>query len=171
MAGDPAFTAYAWLISPCDNPYGYVHNQRETESGIDLNRIFDAPTRYPESAFIASSVAGVVRRCAIDLHEDDESAGFYLWERRSSNQPALGPRIIERVSAVCPINRTPMIENHANHNGVITLLDRAPTKGWTRGHYLGECLILETPAQIDLRARVNAHLEAIRAVLTHLGAS
>jgi hypothetical protein len=163
--GDPDFAPYGWLISPCDNPFGYERNLRESESGIDLNRVFDAPERFPQTAFVAASLAGVDWERAMDLHEDSESGGFYLWERRPSSKPPFGYRIIARVEKICPINREPEIEGHKNDNGVVTLLDHAGSKGWTRGHYLGESLVSETPTRFALETRIAAHLEVIRTVL------
>ena len=32
---------FSFLVIPCINPYGYVHNTRETLNGIDINRAFE----------------------------------------------------------------------------------------------------------------------------------
>ncbi|MCZ6681319.1 MAG: succinylglutamate desuccinylase/aspartoacylase family protein [Candidatus Poribacteria bacterium] len=170
VAGDPIFAQYAWLISPCDNPFGYERDVRENEAGVDLNQAFGAPDCFPQTSFIAASLKGVHVDMAIDLHEDCDSDGFYLWERRPSSRTPIGHQIIQRVERICAINCDPQIEGHPNEHGVITLLDTVGSKGWTRERYLAEsiqtgCLILETPMGLDLEKRVRIHLDAIRSVL------
>ena len=153
---------FNWLISPCDNPFGYERNIRENAAGLDLNRMFETPNRCSETTFIAESLlrtqpirATIQPRhnttidLARDLHKDTDSAGFYLWERRASAWLPIGNAVVKNVVGMCAINREPVIEDHRNENGVITLLDTVTTKGWTRGKYLSEqiktrCLILET---------------------------
>jgi hypothetical protein len=173
VAGNPDFARYAWLISPCDNPFGYERDLRENEVGVDLNQIFDSPERFPQTSFIVASLKGVDIDMAVDLHEDCDSDGFYLWERRASSRAPIGHQIIERVEKMCAINCEPEIEGHLNDNGVITLLDTVGSKGWTRGRYLAEsigscCLILETPTRLDLETRVQIHLAAIGTVLDNI---
>lgn len=181
---------YNWLISPCDNPYGYERDIRENAAGLDLNRMFETPTQYPETAFIAESLQrkqcvhlqntrgnNSIRKrgrieLALDLHEDSDSNGFYLWERRTSQCFPIGNAIVKNVEELCVINREPLIENHHNENGVVTLLDQVTTKGWTRGRYLAEhvntrCLILETPTHLDWETRIAAHLMAIQTAAKH----
>ncbi len=182
---------YNWLISPCDNPYGYERDIRENAAGLDLNRMFETPIQCPETAFIAESLQRT--QCsppqnthsnhttkkrarielALDLHEDSDSNGFYLWERRTSQCFPIGNAIVNNVAGLCAINREPQIENHHNENGVVTLLDKVTTKGWTRGRYLAEqvntrCLILETPTQLDWETRIAVHLMAVQTAIKHV---
>jgi hypothetical protein len=173
VTGESDFTQYGWLISPCDNPFGYERAVRENEAGVDLNQTFGSPGCFPQTSIIAASLGGVRVDMAIDLHEDCDSSGFYLWERRASSRPPIGQQIIQRVEKMCTINCEPEIEGHKNDSGVITLLSTVGSKGWTRGRYLAEsigscCLILETPTGLDLEARVQIHLEAIRTALNLL---
>jgi len=172
-AGNSLFTQYEWVVSPCDNPFGYERDLRENETGIDLNQTFDRPEQFPQTSFIVSSLKGVHVHTAIDVHEDCDSSGFYLWERRRSSRVPIGHRIVHRVETICPINRATEIEEHKSIDGVITLVDTVGSKGWTRGRYLAECitgccLVLETPTQLDLETRVQVHLTAIRTALEYL---
>lgn len=182
------FHRYNWLISPCDNPYGYVHNCRENTEGLDLNRMFESPNMCSETAFIAETLLhsqceqtqnsflkkdtmeNFKIRLALDLHEDKDSDGFYLWERRASEHPSVGDAVVNDVAEICAINRTPIIEDHLNENGVLTLLDTVTTKGWTRGRYLIEqvnipCLILETPTALEFEKRIDVHMMAIQTAI------
>lgn len=178
------FNEYNWLISPCDNPHGYERDIRENAAGLDLNRMFETPTLCPETTFIAQSLQRkksvhvekgnnniitekVAIELALDLHEDNDSDGFYLWERRTSQCFPIGNVIVKNVEKLCAINQDPLIEKHRNENGVITLLDKVTTKGWTRGRYLAEqintrCLILETPTQLEWETRIAVHMKAIQ---------
>lgn len=170
------FDQYNWIISPCDNPYGYERNIRENAAGLDLNRMFENPNRSIETIFIAESLLQIEKhnntkvQLALDLHEDRDSNGFYLWERRTSTTLPIGNEVVHQVKHVCAINQQPEIENHRNENGVITLLDSVTTKGWTRGRFLAEqiqtrCLILETPTTLKLETRINAHMLAIQTAI------
>ena len=172
------FNEYNWLISPCDNPYGYEHDIRENAAGLDLNRMFEHPNPYTETAFISESLlrtrehAKTKIQLSLDLHEDRDSNGFYLWERRASTTLPIGNEVVLQVGQVCPINLKSMIEDHRNDNGVITLLDSVTTKGWTRGRYLAEqiktrCLILETPTTLDMDTRVKTHMLSIQTAVKH----
>ncbi len=179
------FDRYNWLISPCDNPHGYEHNIRENPDGQDLNRMFGAPNRYPVTAFIAETLLQTQSQhsnnnvgnkatieLSLDLHEDIDSYGFYLWERRTSTCVPIGDIVVQTVAGICPINKVKMVEEHRNENGVITLLDNVTTKGWTRGRYLSEklnarCLILETPTHLDLQTRISVHMMAIQTAVKH----
>ncbi len=169
---------FNWIISPCDNPYGYEHDTRKNALGNDLNRMFETPNQCPETKFITESLLRTQTHpktkitLALDLHEDTDSTGFYLWERRASTSSPIGNAIVKHIENICPINREPMIENHRNDNGVITLLDTVTTKGWTRGRYLAEqiqtrCLILETPTLLDLETRIKVHMTAIETAVKH----
>ncbi len=193
LTEDPfRFQGCNWLISPCDNPYGYEYNCRENTEGLDLNRMFESPNRCAETSFIAATLLhsqceqtqnsflkkdtmeDFKIRMALDLHEDEDSDGFYLWERRASEHPSVGTAVVNDVAEICAINPTSVIEDHLNENGVITLLDKVTTKGWTRGRYLIEqfnipCLILETPTGLDFEKRIYVHMTAIHAAIKAFG--
>ena len=167
------FDQYNWIISPCDNPYGFERDIRENAAGLDLNRMFENPYRSTETTFIAELLLRTQElnkpkvQLALDLHEDRDSNGFYLWERRASTTLPIGNEVVQQVGQVCAINQQPQIEKHRNEKGVITLLDTVTTKGWTRGRFLAEqiqtrCLILETPTTLELETRIKAHMVAIQ---------
>lgn len=176
---------YNLIISPCDNPYGYERDIRENSVGLDLNRMFETPRQVKETEFIVESLERSQQQkdisnddgskqfaitLALDLHEDMDSTGFYLWERRKSYHTPIGDAIINKINSVCSINRTPIIEGHHNDNGVITLLDQITSKGWTRGRYLAEyedtpCLILETPTRLTWDTRITTHMMAVQTAI------
>ena len=63
----------------------------------------------PEIEILQGFLAGRVFAGVIDLHEDWESPGFYLYEM-FGDQGALGREMVERVARVCPINENAEIE-------------------------------------------------------------
>ena len=163
------YPATQLLVTPCLNPYGYVHDQRENAQGVDANWAFKRDD-VPE--------VGVVKQiiqerfdAIIDLHEDWESDGYYLYEQiRDRN--ALGPGITERVSPHCPINGRPEIEGEIALGGVIhpdlELQKRKCGKGVPVEVFkraTNHQITLESPSGFPIDARVEAHLKAIDVVL------
>lgn len=160
-------------VLPCTNPTGFEANTRETVQGVDINWSFDR-TDVPEIELLKSWLAGRRYRAVIDFHEDWETGGFYLYEHRLG-VAAAGPRMIDAVAATgLSINRDSEIEGWPARDGVVTadsskermergngfplvlLRDHAPHK-----------LTTETPTELPLQTRVNAHHAALDALLTH----
>ena len=79
---DPRFAYRLW---PCLNPTGFDAGTRGNAEGADVNRSFGAGGRTPEAKAVV--IADRDRRFAltIDLHEDHESDGFYLYENALSS--------------------------------------------------------------------------------------
>jgi hypothetical protein len=74
---DPAFSYRLW---PCLNPTGFAAGTRRSADDIDVNRSFGGGGRSPEARAVLT--ANRDRRFVlwIDLHEDVEAEGFYLFE-------------------------------------------------------------------------------------------
>jgi murein peptide amidase A len=107
-----------WLC-PCLNPAGFRLNRRENGRGLDLNRQYLSP----EAEETVAHVDWLSRQPSFDLclclHEDWESHGFYLYEQNPERQPSLAEAMIARVSEVCPIDLSEVIEGRPAHNGII----------------------------------------------------
>src|SRR5690606_28686113 len=102
---------HAWIyLCPCLNPTGFPRNSRTAASGIDLNRDY----RNPQSPEIRAHIAWLQLQPMFDLtlclHEDWESAGFYLYELNPMRLPSLAPTSLDAVRRVCPIDPSPMID-------------------------------------------------------------
>ncbi len=83
---DPRFSYRLW---PCFNPTGFDAGTRVNAEGLDVNRTFGRGGNSPEAKAILTANRDRAFRLAIDLHEDHEADGFYLYEtapagRRSS---------------------------------------------------------------------------------------
>jgi hypothetical protein len=74
---DPAFGYRMWA---CTNPSGYAAATRENAEGVDINRSFGRGGIAPESRAIVTANRDRKFALAIDMHEDFEGAGFYLYE-------------------------------------------------------------------------------------------
>ena len=70
-----------WEITllPCINPYGYEFGTRTNHQGKDLNRLFKLKNP-PEEVVFAQSILETDFKLIIDLHEDNESHGYYLYQ-------------------------------------------------------------------------------------------
>lgn len=91
---------FAYRLWPCLNPTGFAAGTRRSTDGIDVNRSFARGGASPEARAVLT--ANRDRRFAlwIDLHEDLEAAGFYLFEtQRPPTEPAFAPAVTAAVTA------------------------------------------------------------------------
>ncbi|MDA1192451.1 MAG: M14 family metallocarboxypeptidase [Candidatus Poribacteria bacterium] len=160
-------------ILPCNNPRGWVNDVRENGHGIDLNWAFDRDD-LPEIRAIRRFIKGKRFAAVIDLHEDWESPGFYLYEL-NRRQRYLSDAIMERVAAVCPINRNDVIEGENAVNGALHPDLNSPRRQ-LRGsgvpvalfdEHTDHLMTTEAPTDAPLETRVAAHLAVIETVVHH----
>lgn len=74
---DPRFGYRIW---PCLNPTGFDAGRRVSAAGIDVNRSFGGGGRTPEARAVLTANRDRTFALAIDLHEDGDADGFYLYE-------------------------------------------------------------------------------------------
>lgn len=79
---------FAYRLWPCVNPSGFAAGTRTNAEGIDVNRSFGRGGRSPEARAILTANRDRRFVLAIDLHEDHEADGFYLYETASAGQPS-----------------------------------------------------------------------------------
>jgi len=167
-------------VLPCTNPTGYVHNTRETAEGVDINWAW-VRQDVAEIEMLRDFLHGRRYRFVIDFHEDWETTGFYLYEHRLG-VAAAGPGMIAAVERASPsnraINRDLEIEGWPARGGVVSadssrerieagegfplvlLRDHTPHK-----------LTTETPRELPMEQRVQAHHAAFDALLVHYAES
>jgi len=158
------------IILPCDNPFGYERNRRTNADGLDLNQQFEDSNRTQENRLIKKAIGPSSFDMSLDFHEDIESEGFYLWERKKPNLKPVGSAVIRKMAERYSIEQNPNIEGFPNRQGVISLDKRPLEKGWTLEHYLFRggtkyCLTLETPVNLPMQKRVEMHLFALKTSL------
>jgi hypothetical protein len=157
---------FAFLVLPCINPYGYVHNTRENREGVDVNRSFERDDIAEVNA-VKQAVNGLRFDFAIDFHEDWEAPGFYLFEGQLAER-WIAPQVVERVEKIGPIDREfdeddlPIVEGALKvdpdwgYKGLVSYILR---------FHSDHVMICETPTAWPLERRAEAHLAALDTAL------
>ena len=159
-----------WEITllPCINPYGYEFGTRTNHQGKDLNRLFKLKNP-PEEVVFAQSILETDFKLIIDLHEDNESHGYYLYQTGLSKTfEKIGLEILNSLEGIMPINLETEIAGSQADQGIIgkeleiLSMDWWPMAlyGLSKGTQM--CLTLETSSLFDMETRVHAHLTAIK---------
>ena len=164
-----------WEITllPCINPYGYEFGTRINHQGKDLNRLFKLKNP-PEEVVFAQSILETDFKLIIDLHEDNESHGYYLYQTGLSKTfEKIGLEILNSLEGIMPINLETEIAGSQADQGIIgkeleiLSMDWWPMAlyGLSKGTQM--CLTLETSSLFDMETRVHAHLTAIKTAFKH----
>jgi hypothetical protein len=86
---------FAYRIWPCVNPSGYAAASRANAEGNDVNRSFSRGGTTPEARAVLTANRDRRFAFAMDLHEDFEAGGCYVYEPlRSGFGPLFAPRIV-----------------------------------------------------------------------------
>ena len=178
-----AFTAF-----PCVNPWGFEHEQRGNEQGLNLNREFKEDTTAEEIKLMLPLFSRY--RFAMDLHESWTGASrvpgaaepdgedpneFFMWEICKDKEQRVGATIIQRVRAAgLPICTWPKIFNEVNTEGVIAYPEAIATPCYAQGtsfdayseRMLTEhSFTIETSREWPLEKRVLADIISITTML------
>jgi len=162
-----------WEITlvPCINPFGYEANTRSNHEGVDLNRKFKSPTP-PQEVVLAKKLFDSFFDLTIELHEDVDSSGYYLFHSSADGiRPALVPGILKNVKTVMPFNMDAKIDGIPANGGVIeragidSKMDWWPMAFYSLSKGTRTCLTLETATRFPMQTRIEAHLKAIETVL------
>ena len=162
-----------FLVLPCLNPYGYVHNTRENRTGIDLNRVFEVDNPPAEARLVKTAVKGKRFDFAIDFHEDWEAVGFYFYEGHKS-EDWIGPQVIRNVESVCPIDGEIGESDLPISDGVFKVDPNWGLEGFTPyllAFHTDHVMICETPTSLPMQQRTDAHLKALETVLSRYNQS
>lgn len=155
-------------IFPCLNPWGYEHNSRVNESGLDLNRQWRGAC-VSEVALARRALGDRQFDFTICLHEDYDATGFYIYELAATGVSRVGPAIVKTVSKFLPIERRAIIEGRRASDGVVT----RPMESLRRRRHWPEAILhfmrhthhsmtSETPTHFPIEKRARAHAETIR---------
>jgi murein peptide amidase A len=85
---------FSYRLWPCLNPSGYVAGTRENADGDDVNRSFSRGGTTPESRAVFTANRDRRFDFAMDLHEDYEADGCYVYEPL---RPGFTPLFSERI--------------------------------------------------------------------------
>jgi hypothetical protein len=90
---DPRFAYRLW---PCLNPSGYAAGTRANVEGLDINRCFSRGGLAPEARAVITANRDRRFVAALDLHEDFEAEGCYVFEPLGPGAaPRFGRRVVE----------------------------------------------------------------------------
>ena len=158
---------FSFLVIPCINPYGYVHNTRETLGDIDINRAFETGD-IAEVAIIKKALGQTQFAIAIDFHEDYDATGFYLYEGKR-DEKYIGPDLATAAKAVGPMDPDDPGEDAPDlTEGVYKVATSWGTQGLTPYllHFHSEHVIIsETPTVWQLEQRAALHLTILDTAL------
>ena len=169
----PYIDLWEFTFLPCINPHGYEFGTRENHEGKDLNRFFKEDEPPVEVSFV-QSILNTPFDLTIELHEDYESAGYYLYQKGvDAKDDALGFEILDAIKHIMPINLNDEIDGSSAVQGVIGKgIDISTMDWWPMALYgllkgVSRCLTLETASHFDMATRANAHLTAIKTALNY----
>ena len=161
---------FSFLVIPCINPYGYIHDTRETQDGIDINRSFETDD-IAEVAIIKKVLGQTQFAFAIDFHEDYDATGFYLYEGKCDEQH-IGPELAAAAKAIGPIDPEDPGEDAPDlAEGVYKVANSWGTQGlvpYLLRFHSEHVIISETPTVWHLDQRVALHLTILDTALNTL---
>ncbi len=155
---DPHFSYRIW---PCLNPTGFDAGTRTNGDGIDVNRSFGRGGSSPEARAVVTANRDYKFVLSIDLHEDDETCGFYCYAYGAAQGERLIAEVREREIAVddnACLRPDPRHEVEALGGLSYTLL--------LIRHATPAAFTFETPSNDRLRSRVATHVAAVEAALS-----
>lgn len=162
---------WEFTLLPCINPTGYELGTRNNQDDIDLNRMFKETT-VPQEIDLVKSVLDQPYDLDLELHEDIDTPGYYLYQKdQSSELSSLGRVILDRVETVHPLNLAEEIEEVPADRGLLSRLSEPHEMEWwpmalyayTRG--CRHVCTMETSPALSMEVRVKAHLLAIQTAL------
>jgi hypothetical protein len=153
------------LIFPCLNPWGLVNNSRRDPDGRDLNRSFHT-SAVPQIAAQMQWLTGCAFDLALNLHEDYDALGFYIYELQRI-KPYWGEILLEAAAEYIPPDPRQKIEGRSARNGIVR---RSVTPEmmpeWPEAFVLyfqnaARIFTIETPSEFHLDDRVDAQFKVI----------
>ncbi len=160
---------FRFLILPCINPYGYVHNTRENKRGLDLNRSFEE-TGVAEVDIIKETIEGQRFDFCIDFHEDWEAIGVYLYEGQR-DEGWIGPKVTRAIEEIGQIDGEAGENDLPIADGVFQVdpaWGDAGLVAYLYHFHSDHVMICETPTSWPLEQRTAAHLTALDVALKAL---
>ncbi len=158
---------FAFDIFPCLNPWGLRRNLRTDSAGVDLNRAYGGNGSH---ALIAAHEEFIATNAGYDLalllHEDYDAWGAYVYEVTAERE-LWSPHLLAAAQLHCPVDPRPLIEESEAEQGVIAVdLTGEPERREFEAAHLFHCgsrrvLTVETPSELDLFQRAQAHLAMI----------
>ncbi|MHB8542778.1 MAG: M14 family metallopeptidase [Leptospirales bacterium] len=155
-------------LFPLINPSGFLKKTRENKEGIDLNREFAKGHPAQEVRLLMDDLKHRTYHLSIELHEDIDAKGFYLYEHFPEHSDPIAPSIISCLEeSGHTILKDPIIEGMSAQNGIIhPSVERRRSRfrrhGWPEAIYMHRhgtprTITLETPTCKSLEERIDMH--------------
>ena len=158
---------FAFVVIPCVNPYGYVHDTRTNREDVDINRAFEEE-EVAEVAIVKRVLGQTQFSLAVDFHEDYEANGFYLYEGKRDEQ-YIGVALADVAKTIGPVDTDESDKDASDiDEGVYKVASAWGTQGLTPYllHFHSEHVIItETPTVWPLSQRAALHLAVLDAAL------
>ena len=166
--------SWEFTLLPCINPSGYEAGTRNNWEDIDLNRKFKED-QVPKEVAFAMGALDQTYDLDLELHEDIDSPGYYLFQKDKTPEVSpIGRAILDYVEQVHPLNLAEEIEELPADRGLISRLSEPGDMEWwpmaLYAHARGchHVFTLETSPALSMEVRVKAHLSAIQAALENV---
>jgi len=178
LATPPGSAAYDMDMIPIVNPWGYVYDLPLNGKGVEIDRDF---------ANFDSHEARVIRRflrekrydIVIDLREDPDAEGFYLWQYGLSDEAA-SAKIVSRIRADgYPVENDTSLVFLKPRNGIIAapmwglaflrLTRQLTLAGYVRRNVSDVVFTVVTPSRRPLAERVAMQRIAVEILLGEFG--
>ncbi len=168
------------VIIPCFNPLGLIENTRCNGEGIDLNRNFqnqDIPLMANWQLFME----GRKFQLALNLHEDYDATGIYLYEIADDGSP--GDGFLSACQDIIPRETADSVDGSEFKNGLLShdpdsedlrrIVKEDLGGGMPEAIYLylehtRNSFTFETPSEMDQALRIAAHRRFLEAAAAHL---
>lgn len=153
-------------LFPCLNPVGLIENTRRDGSGVDLNRSF-TDVSQPVIAAWQESLEGCRFDVSVNLHEDYDATGIYLYELTRGESK--GDRLLDACSIHLPRETAGAIDGSDFTNGLLVRtsgIEEVVAEQLGGGYpeaillflkYAAVSYTFETPSEADLSRRIAAH--------------
>ncbi len=162
---------------PCLNPWGFERGIRHDAQGRDLNRCFRDETPPPAVQMVREATAGAHFAMAVDMHEDCDYFGFYVYERLEHG-PAVAPALLQRIAQEGPLSYGEEGDDPPIEQGLVriplphgkSLVEMAAERPkWPLAFYLyhvaDHVITVETPGRQPLDVRVRMQRAAAETAL------
>ena len=164
--------SHRFLIFPCLNPHGLIHNTRVDHRGVDINRTF-----HDEGGPLIAAWRKVIDKhkfsVALYLHEDYDAQGVYVYEL-NRNDDIAGHRILEDCARIMPLDGRVKIDGRKADRGLINR-KRVPLDlpGMPEAIVLYQMgtpvtMTFESPSEFSLEARIAVQKKFIESSLHHV---
>ena len=165
-ANVPLLRRWPFVIFPCLNPWGLVHNSRTDEHCQDLNRLFKED-HVPFIRAWKEQIRSHRFSVSITLHEDYDGHGLYIYELERKS-PFWGEDLLELGRPLIPIEgRTTIDGRRASKEGLVRRkinlkkFPMIPEAVYLHLHHSERSFTFETPSEFALEQRVRVQVALV----------